>query len=245
MRKMLVAWAALMVVLVASSPVGAVNGPLDGNAHPNVGVMVVTNANGDWIQFCGGVLISPTHFLTNFNCPQAVADAQNDGGRAEITFDQVAWPPEEAKWRTVKAGYVHPLANIPTIGRNEYGIAVLAKPVRGIAPAVLPTLDLLGSVDEGELLTVVGYGTGLAERRSATVTIFQVFPDVISVLNNTNATGQGGACGDGGAPYFLADTNIVVGVADGETGQCNAISWAHRNDIEAARSFLDDFVSVP
>jgi hypothetical protein len=34
-------------------------------------------------------------------------------------------------------------------------------------------------------------------------------------------------------------------VADGETGRCNAISWAFRNDTETARSFFDDFVEVP
>ena len=70
---------------------------------------------------------------------------------------------------------------------------------------------------------------------------------MIALLNNTNATGQGGACGDGGSPYFLTATNVVVGVADGETGHghCNSISWAFRNDTETARSFFDDFVSVP
>lgn len=52
-------------------------------------------------------------------------------------------------------------------------------------------------------------------------------------------------CGDGGAPYFLGDSNVAVAVSDGETGRCNAISWAFRNDIETARSFFDDFVDVP
>jgi hypothetical protein len=36
-------------------------------------------------------------------------------------------------------------------------------------------------------------------------------------------------------------------VSDGETGHehCHSISWAFRNDIETARSFLDDFLSLP
>lgn len=58
--------------------------------------MVVTDADGGWSRFCGGVLISPTPFLTHLNCPNAVAFARSIGGRAEIRFDQVAWPPEEA-----------------------------------------------------------------------------------------------------------------------------------------------------
>jgi hypothetical protein len=242
MRKVVVS-AALVVTLAVSQPVGAVNGPLDGNAHPNVGVMVVLDGNGDAFEFCGGVLISPSVFLTNYNCPGVVAFARSIGGRAVITFEPVLpWPPEGSGFRTVEAGYVHPAAN-PANGTNLYGIAVLARPVRGITPAELPTLDQLASIDENQPLTVVGYGDNV--RRSATVTIQAISSGTIQVLNNTNATGRGGVCGDGGSPYFLGDSNVAVAIANGETGRCNAISWAFRNDTETARSFIDDFVSVP
>jgi hypothetical protein len=120
---------------------------------------------------------------------------------------------------------------------------VLARPVRGITPAQLPTLDQLASIEKTQPLTLVGYGDNV--RRSATVTTQALSSGTIQVLNNTNATGQGGACGDGGSPYFLGDSNVAVAVADGETGRCNAISWAFRNDTETARSFIDDFVGVP
>ena len=243
MRKMLVASAALVVALAASPPVGAVSGDLDGNAHPNVGVMIVEDADGEIFEFCSGVLISPTAFLTNYNCPGAVAFAQSIGGRAVITFEPVLpWPPEGPGFRTVEAGYVHPDAN-PMNGSNLYGIAVLARPARGITPAELPTLQQLASVKKTQPLTVVGYGSN--DRRSATATIAAIHPGTIQLLNNANATGQGGVCEDGGAPYFLGDSNVAVAVSDGETGQCNAISWAFRNDTETARSFLDDFVGVP
>ena len=164
MRKMILASAALVVALATGTPVGAVNGGPDGNAHPNVGVMIVWDANDDPLQFCGGVLISPTAFLTNYNCPGAVEFARSIGGRAEITFDPVFWPPEEARWRTVEVGYIHPDAN-PKNGTNLYGIAVLAKPVRGITPARLPTLQQLASLEKGQSLTVVGYGSADATRR--------------------------------------------------------------------------------
>ena len=245
MRKVLITWAALAVVLSASPPVGAVNGGLDGDAHPNVGVMLVQDADGEIFEFCSGVLISPTVFLTNYNCPRAVAFAQSTGGRAVITFEPVLpWPPEGSGFRTVKAGYIHPDAN-PKNGFNLYGIAVLARPVRGITPAELPTLQQLASVTKTQPLTVVGYGSN--DRRSATATIAAIDPSTIELQNNASATGQGGVCGDGGAPYFLGDSNVAVAVSDGETGHghCNSISWAFRNDTETARSFLDDFVSVP
>jgi hypothetical protein len=242
MRKIVVS-AALVATLAASPPVGAVNGPLDGNAHPNVGVMLVLDGDGNAFEFCGGVLISPSVFLTNHNCPGAVAFAQSIGGRAVITFEPVLpWPPEGSGFRTVEAGYVHPDAN-PNNDSDLYGIAVLARPVRGITPAQLPTLDQLASIDEDLPLTLVGYGDNV--RRSATVTTQALSSGTIHVLNNTIATGQGGACGDGGSPYFLGDSNVAVAVADGETGRCNAISWAFRNDTETARSFIDDFVGVP
>jgi hypothetical protein len=244
MRKMLVATAALVVAVAAGQPVGAVSGGLDGKAHPNAGVMLVLDADGEIFEFCNGVLISPTAFLTNYNCPGAVAFAQSIGGRAVITFDPVFWPPEEARLRTVEAGYVHPDANAAN-GTNLYGIAVFAKPVRGITPAELPTFQQLASIDKTQPLTVVGYGSSDGARRTATATITVIHPDTLTLLNNTNATRQGGACGDGGAPYFLGDSNVAVAVADGETGQCNAISWAFRNDTETARSFFDDFVTVP
>jgi len=244
MWKMLVASAVLVVALAAGSPpVGAVNGDLDGNAHPNMGVMLVQDADGEIFEFCGGVLIAPTVFLTNYNCPGAVAFAQSIGGRAVITFEPVLpWPPEGSEFLTVQAGYIHPDAN-PKKGSNLYGIAVLASPVRAITPAELPTLQQLASIDKNQPLTVVGYGDN--SRRAATVTIQAIFPGTIQLLNNANATGRGGVCGDGGSPYFLGDSNVVVAVADGEVGRCNAISWAFRNDIETARSFLDDFVRVP
>lgn len=244
MRKKLVATIVLVIALTAGqAPVAAVNGEPDGNAHPNVGVMLVQNAAGDIFEFCGGVLISPTVFLTNYNCPGAVAFAQSIGGRAVVTFEPVLpWPPEGPSFRTVEAGYIHPDAN-PQNGTNLYGIAVLASPVRGVTPAKLPTLEQLASIRKGQTLTVVGYGSN--DRRFAEVTVTKIDSGMITLLNNTNATGQGGACGDGGSPYFLGNSNVAVGVADGETGRCNAISWAFRNDTETARSFFDDFVSVP
>ena len=244
MRKVLVASAALVVALAAGPPVGAVNGPLDGNAHPNVGVMLVQDADGEIFEYCSGVLISSTAFLTNYNCPGAVAFAQSIGGRAVITFEQVLpWPPEGSGFRTVAAGYIHPDAN-PKNGSSLYGVAVLASPVEGITPAQLPTLQQLASIKKTQPLTVVGYGSN--DRRSATVKIAAIDPGTITLQNNTNATGQGGVCGDGGAPYFLGNSNIAVAVADGETGRkCSSVSWAFRNDTAAARSFFDDFVGVP
>jgi Trypsin len=243
MRKMIVVSAVLVVALAAAPPVIATNGDLDGTGHPNVGVMLVLDANGEPFEYCGGVLISPTAFLTNYNCPGAVEFAQSIGGRAIVTFEPVLpWPPVGPAFRTVEAGYIHPDAN-PQKVSNLYGIAVLASPVRGITPAQLPTLQQLASIKKGQTLTVVGYGSN--DRRFADVTVSKIDSGMITLLNNTSATGGGSVCGDGGSPFFLPGTNVAVAVADGQTGRCNSISWAFRNDTETARSFFDDFASLP
>jgi trypsin len=244
MRKLLIAATALGIVLVTAPPGNAVNGPPDGNDHPNVGVMLVLDGNGEIFEFCDGVLVAPTVFLTNYNCPGAVDFARSIGGRAVISFDQVFWPLEDANLRTVAAGYVHPDAD-PRKATNLYGIAVLARPVRGITPAELPTLHQLDSLRKGQTLTVVGSGSADATRRVATPVIAGISDDIITLQNNSSATGEGGVCGDGGAPFFLGSSNVVVAVADGAVGRCNAISWAFRNDTATARSFFDDFVAVP
>jgi trypsin len=243
MRKLLLTCAIAAIALVAAQPVAAVNGPLDGNAHPNVGVMLVLDGDGELFEYCGGVLISPTVFLTNHNCPGAVEFARSIGGRAVITFEPILpWPPEGQAFREVQAGYIHPEAN-PQKVSNLYGIAILAEPVVGVVPAQLPTLHRMASIGKRDAVTIVGYGDN--SRRSASVAIGKVDPAMFSLLSNSKATGLGGVCGDGGSPSFLEGTNIVVGVADGQVGRCNAISWAFRTDIETARSFIDDFVSVP
>ena len=112
MRKVLVTCAALAVVLSASPPVGAVNGGLDGNAHPNVGVMLGLDDDGEIIEFCGGVLISPTAFLTNYNCPGAVDFVRSIGGRTVISFDPVFWPIRGGEVADRRGG-VHPPGSEP------------------------------------------------------------------------------------------------------------------------------------
>jgi hypothetical protein len=222
-----------------------------------VGVMVLQNSDGEIFELCSGVLISSTAFLSVPGCTGNVAYAQSIGGRAVVSFDPV-FDPDTSKLLTVSAGYVHPDVNY-TNGFNLYGVAVLAKPVKGITPAQLPTLDQLDAIRKTQQLTVVGYGaqadcsgSGRCEydfdgaRMSATAAIAAIDPGTIDVQINSTATGQGGVCyGDSGAPYFLGTSNVAVGVGDGVTGQCHAFSWAWRNDTATARSFLDDFVAVP
>ena len=154
MRKTLVATTTLIAVLAMGlQPVGAVNGDLDGNAHPNVGVMLVQDANGDIFEFCGGVLISPTVFLTNYNCPGAVAFAESIGGRAVVTFEPVLpWPPEGSGFQHRRGG-VRPPRREPQERLRPLRDRRARPAVLGITPAQLPTLQQLASIGKGEPLT--------------------------------------------------------------------------------------------
>lgn len=262
MRGTLVTALACALVLVAVPNATAISGGVpDGTAHPNVGALVVHDATGQPMRLCSGVLISPTAFLTHAFCVGDVASIQAEGGRAAVTFDPALdfERLEDSKFHRVSGSVVHPDINWASFA-NAYGIAVLAKPVRGISPAELPTLELLDSADRSEPLTVVGYGEAAdcsgsgrcvtshdGARRWAYIEIAAVSRDVLELQMNAAATGDGGVCrGDNGAPLFLGESNVVVAVAAAvATGQCHAITFAYRNDTPVARSFLDDFAPVP
>lgn len=55
--------------LLAAAPVLAItDGELDGNRHPNVGLMVALDANGNPMWRCSGTLVGPRHYLTAGHC---------------------------------------------------------------------------------------------------------------------------------------------------------------------------------
>jgi hypothetical protein len=76
MRKRMIfaIFAVIAILTVAVSPVGAVtNAEMDGNRHPNVGLMVAQGANGIPLWRCSGSLLSSTLFLTAGHCTEARA----------------------------------------------------------------------------------------------------------------------------------------------------------------------------
>jgi hypothetical protein len=54
MRKLSLVFAMLVVALVSQPATAISNGVLDGTAHPNVGVIVLENADGEIFEFCSG-----------------------------------------------------------------------------------------------------------------------------------------------------------------------------------------------
>ena len=164
--------------LVASViPAAAVTGgEPDGNAHPNVGLILFYEADGRFR--CSATLVSPTILVTAAHCTEGTL------GKTLVTFDSVIaeQPPspfpvaaDPSKGYTAKevtdAGYLsgtaiaHPdYSNFTDLANwNDVGVVVLDEPVTGIAPATVAPLNYLDRFAQPRLnstiFTLVGYGT--------------------------------------------------------------------------------------
>ena len=67
-----------------------INGTLDGNLHPNVG-LVVAEAAGARFTPCSGNLIAPTVFVTAAHCLEFIAS--RGATQVWVTFDSRPTPP--------------------------------------------------------------------------------------------------------------------------------------------------------
>jgi len=60
------------------------------------------------------------------------------------------------------------------------------------------------------------------------------------------ATGDGGTCfGDSGGPNFLGSTNTIAATTITGDAVCRATNVDYRLDTASARSFLQQFVTLP
>ena len=267
---MVAACAAISLVVWAPDASGIIGGELDGNAHPNVGMVVVFDELSAELGpvFCTGTLISATTVLTAAHC---VDDPGVES--VGVTFDPDPLPPDPAgPIAGLIPGTARWLSRPPSHDSGAHGfyestgfdIAVveLAEPVT-ITPARLPTANLLAPFSTGSrnrLLTVVGYGTYRdvdppfgrdlefdGVRRTTTVPLRNLRETLLFVrLNAQDSHGGGGGCfGDSGGPIFLG--NVVVGEFTGVHNHdlCQAFGSYTRIDTGPARDWLGQFVSLP
>jgi Trypsin len=169
----------ITVAMVSGSALGAsaiTGGALDGDGHPNVGIIGYYDATGR--MRCTATLVSPTVLVTAGHCTQGSL------GKTAVRFDPVIaeqapspLPPAAdpsvgytsdelaaAGWLSGTA-YTHPgFSNFTDKANwNDVGVIVLDQAVATIEPAVIAPLgyldqftpDVLGKT----LFTAVGYGT--------------------------------------------------------------------------------------
>ncbi len=169
--------AALAIALGAAGTGWAITGgQLDGNAHPNVAMIVFYQPDGRFR--CSATLVSPTVLVTAAHCtdgvrgkaiatfepvapasPRAVDDAGD--GMSQVGYDDTVPEP----WLTGTA-YAHPLwdGELQLNDLHDVGVVVLDKAYTDAAPAALPPATYLDGLSQGngglnkQTFPLVGYG---------------------------------------------------------------------------------------
>jgi hypothetical protein len=280
MRRVVISVLAVVAVVAANAaPAGAISGgQLDGNLHPNVGMVVFYQPDGRFR--CSATLVSPTVLVTAAHCTEGVR------GKTIVTFEPVSPAIPRAADDTgngqSQTGYVAPVAGFLTgtphahplwdgelqlNDLHDVGVIVLDAPYLGATPASLPPLNYLETLSQGngglshQVFTLVGYGVFFdkpadgPQKPVAVRDLTRRFTDavgqnassqVIKLAENANdSRAGGGSCfGDSGGPVFHGGF-LVADTSFGASQFCRSFGGYYRLDIEDARSFLDDFVTVP
>jgi hypothetical protein len=244
------------------------------DTYANVGAFVVKNpTTGRIFVICSGTLISPTAFLTAAHCTDAyVKDLALRGFVAFVSFSN---PIATGAMTDLNAVELIPALQVVTnpafrkrqSDSGDIGVLIVDEAeTAGIAPATLPTLNLLGTLGNQRALrdavfTAVGYGW--QGRVTEGVPFFQIPNPVPRMyasssflslnrgylrMSQNPATGDGGTCnGDSGGPNFFPVNGQRILVSSTVTGDtvCRSTNVTYRLDTAAARSFLGQFVTLP
>jgi secreted trypsin-like serine protease len=257
-KKLLVLFAAGGLLIGSGLPAqGITYGRFDGDAHPNVGSLVLPNGSGSPFEVCTVSLIAPRVVLTAAHCVIGAGPSQ-----FSVTFDPVI-----SSGSTLIHGTAHYDPRAYTTGESrpyDIAVVVLDRPVN-LEPVQLPTAGLLDRLKAEHALkdqrfTAVGYGTtrssqqgggaGIHEnlRRNVVEQSFLSLQKQWLLLGMNPATGDGGTCyGDSGGPHFLGgiDSNLEVALTVTGDVYCKATDLDYRVDTPEARSFLGRYVSLP
>ena len=258
------------ICLAASVGLLAINwGEPDGNAHPNVGTMVIHGPNG-YFRFCSGTLIAPNAYLTAAHCA-AYLKSRIAAGVIEVddvfvSFDTTNPLEAPATWHAVTSINLHPLYGLSPRRDRRFDVAVLvlAEPEMAITPATLAPegyledLQAAGAFKGGvksARFTVVGYGSQLSwpppelfygtDRRVAT-SGYLALSDGWLFLSQNQAVGNGGTgYGDSGGPTFWHDEelgDVLVSTTTWGDTVTVATGITQRVDLPEVLEFLGGFM---
>jgi Trypsin len=253
------------LVIWAGSAQAISFGVPDGNAHPNVGALMIDfegDAEGP-VHICSGTLIDDEVFLTASHCTVFLTDQDE----VFVTFAQDADPaPPPAQLHSGEA-VTNPQFGGGFSDPHDVAVVLLDAPITTIVPAELPTLGLLDEMKsqgtlKGARFTPVGYGVQERQNgggppffpydglRRRTTSGFNALNKAWLRLSQNPSTGNGGTCfGDSGGPNFLGagagETDIVASLTVTGDAVCRSTNTTYRLDTMSARGFLDDFVAVP
>jgi secreted trypsin-like serine protease len=248
-------------------------GDPDGEAHPNVGVIIVAltvEPEVEPFMICSGALIYPQVFLTAGHCTDYLDYLFSLYTAAEMKV-YVSFNAEgalEEGWLLVKDVITHPDYDWgPTSNPYDVGALILEQN-SDITPAQLPEEGFLDQLKANGILkqgserakfTVVGYGTTLewpppkivapdGMRRFA-VSEYLNLRKVWLHMSQNQAPGKedSGTCsGDSGGPVFWTEDEgpeIIVAVTSWGDAVCVATGTTYRVDISDSLSFIDDVIN--
>jgi len=263
----------LTVTLGTATPAWAIIwGEIDtDNRYPYVGAVVGMESpeTGQPFVFCSGSLIHPRVLLTAGHATHSLETYFSQGlitlDDVRVSFGQNSLDPKT--WLVVKEVVTHPGFQpglVPKDDAFDVGMLILEKPVRKIAPAILPDaglLDVLKAAGElregsegGSRLTVVGYGRTLSFPPPETIppdglrrfadSEYLGLLDAWIVTSRNQATGDGGtAYGDSGGPTLWTDPvtglDILVGITSWGDPEKVAMTFKYRVDTPQTLDFID------
>jgi hypothetical protein len=256
MRRILLAL--VLTAAMAVSVRAITYGTPDGNAHPNVGLLIGL-VSPTQALICSGTLVAPRIFLTAAHCVQPL---QQGSLPTFVTFESVP---------TFGPGTIIPGVPIahPSFGqsfpdRADIGVVVLASAPAGIVPARIPQEGFLDqfATSRGQddvYFSHVGYGTQSVRPFpksdlvryfgvSSLVNLRNALTDGFNLQTTANpGRGRSGFCfGDSGGPAFFQDTNVVVGIHSFVLNQnCKGTAVSYRVDSPTALAFLAQFGVFP
>jgi Trypsin len=193
--------------------------------------------------------------------PRAADDAGNGMSATGYTSAPAGW--------LAGTPHAHPLwdGELQLNDLHDVGVIVLDAPYTGAPPAQLAPRNYLSGLANGngglnkQTFTVVGYGvffekptegpkkpTAVSDRtrRFADAVGQNISSQVLQLAENAkDSRADGGSCfGDSGGPVF--HSGLLVGDSSfGASQFCRSTGGYYRLDTDDARSFLDDYVTVP
>jgi hypothetical protein len=258
LKRIFLVLAAMALLALPTSASAITDGELDGNGHPQVGLMVAQDAAGNPLWRCSGTLIAAKVFLTAGHCTEAPA------AHVEIWFDAdvESGIPGNGYPNDGDVGgtpHTHPQYNPNAFYLFDLGVVTLDKAVKGVSYGKLPRLNALDALSPGSstIFTAVGYGLQQSSptakhtvsnrvRMVAQPHLIQIntgFVGDFSIMLSNNANTGGTCFGDSGGPNFVGSSLVVGGVTSyGLNGNCAGTGGVYRvdkaDDLNWLRTFL-------
>ena len=262
MKKVSILAMLVLLLAVGALPAAAITWGEPDTEHVNVGAMMITHpVHGVW-EVCSGTLVHPRVFLTAGHCTVDLEGYYP----IHVTFAEDAYQPPGDVLLDVAEVITHPDYDWGDSNPRDVGALILAEPVEGIEPAVLPDLNLLGQLKKDRVLreggpdgaefVVVGYGGSLEwpppvityyDRRQVAESEYVALTKVWLHLSQKAVFEEGGTCfGDSGGPTFWVDEElgeVVVAVTSTGDAQCAATGLNYRVDVPDTLDFIADVIA--